>query len=227
MASITYTLPRFPLLNQRTEASNPNDDCVFTSNAAIVRYFYGGNITGSDIKAKDADYGPKYVGFASQSRILDTMASLGVRFARVAHPTQADLITELHRQISYYHQPCIITMPSQWNSAPTTVKGYNPRTYNGYSHVSVMCGSGPSMLRAMNPWGGFWQDQPDSWWAQRLLYGEIWVGVYRPIVPVVAPVQATPAPSPAPTGVSTATTSTVVTVADLQAKIATAIKALS
>jgi len=83
MASITYTLPRFPLLNQRTEASNPNDDCVFTSNAAIVRYFYGGNITGSDIKAKDADYGPKYVGFASQSRILDTMASLGVRFARV------------------------------------------------------------------------------------------------------------------------------------------------
>lgn len=221
MASITYTLPRFPLLNQLQEPSNPRDDCVFTSNAAIVRYFYGGNITGSDIKARDSDYGARYTGFASQSKILDTMAALGVRFARVAHPTQQELITELHRQISYYHQPCIITMPSQWNSAPT-VRGYNPRTYNGYSHVSVMCGTGNGYLRCANVWGGFWQDQSDAWWQQRLLYGEIWVGVYRPVVS--AP-QATPAPSQSVTAASSTTAAP--TVASLQAKIAKALADLS
>ena len=65
-------------------------------------------------------------------------------------------------------------MPSQWNSAPLA-SGWNPRTYSGYSHVGVMCGSGPSMLRCMNPWGGFWQDQSNAWWSARLLEGQIWV----------------------------------------------------
>lgn len=198
MASITYTIPRVALMNQLVEASNPRDDCVFTSNAALVNAYTGSHYTGSQIKALDSDYGAAYVGFASQAKLLDTLARLGVRFARVTHPTQAELTFELHRQIEYYHQAAIITMPSQWNSAPT-VKGWNPRTYSGYSHVGLMCGSGPGMLRCMNPWGGFWQDQSDAWWQQRLLYGEIWVGVYRP---VVSTVQATPAPSPAPTAAS-------------------------
>jgi len=88
-------------------------------------------------------------------------------------------------------------MPSQWNSAPTTVKGYSPRTYNGYSHVGVMVGSGTGMLRCMNPWGGFWQDQSDAWWAQRLLTGSIWVASKLPAVIAVA-TKPVPAPAPAP-----------------------------
>ncbi|HEU5347003.1 MAG TPA: hypothetical protein VFU63_00190 [Ktedonobacterales bacterium] len=222
MASITYTIPGVRLMNQLLEPSNPRDDCVFTSNACLVNAYTGSHYTGSQIKALDSDYGAAYTGFASQAKLLDTLARLGVRFARVSHPTQAELTFELHRQIEHYHQAAIITMPSQWNSAPSTVPGYNPRTYRSYSHVGLMCGAGPGMLRCMNPWGGFWQDQSDAWWQQRLLYGEIWVGVYRPVVS--AP-QAAPAPSqPQPAASSTTAAPTV---ASLQAKIAKALADLS
>jgi len=214
--SIAFTLPGFPLLNQRVEVSNANDDCVFTSSASIVRYLTGNKtITGSDLKAMDSDYGASYTGFASESKIVDTLAKLGVKMVQVQKPAQQGLLDELHWQIEHYHQPCIITMPSQWNSAPldpATGKlraGWNPRTYSGYSHVGVMVGSGTGYLRCMNPWGGFYQDQPDSWWAQRLLTGSIWVASKLPAViavatkpvPALAPVAAAtsaPAPAPAP-----------------------------
>ena len=199
--AITYTIPRIVPMNQLIEASNANDDCVFTSNACLINAYTGSHFTGSDLKAKDSDYGAKYIGFASQSKLLDTLATLGVLFTRVTHPTQAGLIDELHWQIEHYRRAAIITMPSQWNSAPSTVPGYNPRTYRGSSHVGLMSGSGPGMLRCMNPWGGFWQDQSDAWWSARLLYGEIWIGVYHP---VASPVQATPAPEKAQPVASTA-----------------------
>jgi hypothetical protein len=87
-------------------------------------------------------------------------------------------------------------MPSQWNSA-TLVKGYNPRTYSGYMHVGVACGLGTGMIRVMNPWGGFWQDGTDAYWALRLLTGDIWVASPKPVTVAPAP-KPTPAPSPAP-----------------------------
>src|SRR5690348_15938343 len=214
--AITYTIPGALRMNQLTEASNAQDDCVFVSCAALANWRSGDHphLTGSQIKALDSDdYGPTYTGFASAARLVDTLARLGVKLAAVNAATQQRLVDQLHWQIEHYHQPCLITMPSQWNSAPLAA-GWNPRAYRGYSHVGVMCGSGPGMLRCMNPWGGFWQDQSDAWWAQRLLYGEIWVGVYRPMVS--AP-QATPAVS---------TVSPAPTVASLQEKISAALKAL-
>ncbi len=198
---ITYTIPGLPLLNQLAEASNPNDDCVFTSNAAIATAYTGTRYTGTQLKAMDSDYGPTYVGFASEAKLVDTMARLGVKMVQVSHPTQQLLLDELHWQIGHYHQACIVTMPSQWNSAPLA-KGWNPRAYNGYSHVGVMCGVGNGWLRCMNPWGAFFQDQPDSWWAQRLLTGSIWVASKMP-TPVIAPVRpVTPAPATAPVAVA-------------------------
>jgi len=222
MASITYTTPNIRLLDQRQEQSNPNDDCVFESDAmAVNALVVGANMNATKIKAMDNDYGPQYVGFASQAALVDTLAKLGVTMVRVAHPTQQQLIDELHWQIEHYHHPCIVTMPSQWNSAPT-VKGYSPRAYRGYSHVGLMCGSGPGMLRCANPWGGFFQDQTDAWWAQRLLMGEIWVASKTPVAP--GPVAASPKPSPIVA--ANPVTAPVATVEELQAKISAAVKAL-
>lgn len=168
--TITFTIPGVPLLDQLKEASNPRDDCVFTTDAALATGLLKRPFTGTQIKAMDNNYGPQYTGFASQANLLDTMAKLGVSVARLAEPTQAGLVAALHREIAAGH-PCVVTMPSEWGTAPA-----NPRTYKGYMHVGLMCGYGLGMLRCMNPWHGFWQDQSDAWWAARLLQGEIWVG---------------------------------------------------
>ena len=37
MSAITYTIPGVPLLNQLNERENAREDCVFTSNAAVVQ----------------------------------------------------------------------------------------------------------------------------------------------------------------------------------------------
>lgn len=173
-SAITYTMPGVPLLNQLNERENARMDCVFTSNAALATAYLGKPYTGTQIKDMDNNYGTGYVGGASEKNLVDTMARLGIQMVRVAHPTQAELIDEIHWHVPQGHG-VIVTMPSNWGTAPA-----NPRSYDGPSHVGLACGVGPGMIRVMNPWGGFWQDESDSWWAARLLDGEVWVGTKIP-----------------------------------------------
>lgn len=96
-----------------------------------------------------------------------------------ASDTQQGLVDIIHREVPLGHG-VIVTMPSQWNSAVTNAgSSWNPRTYSGPSHVGLACGVGQDgaqgYIRVMNPWGGFWQDESDSWWAAQLLAGEVWV----------------------------------------------------
>lgn len=218
--TITYTIPGVPRLNQLSEASNPRMDCVFTSNAALATAYLKKPYTGTQLKAMDTDdYGPHYTGGASEAKLLDTMARLGITVTRVPSATQFGLIHTIHLEVSRGHG-VIVTMPSQWNSAVTNAgASWNPRTYTGPSHVGLACGvggnAGSGMIRVMNPWGGFWQDQSDAWWQQRLLYGEVWVATLTPKPAVVSVPVAKPAPVSAP--VATAGPS----VASLQAQIAT------
>ena len=91
--TITYTIPGVPLLNQLKEESNPTYDCVFESNAALATAYLHRPFTGTQIKAMDTDdYGPHYIGGASEAKLVDTMARLGIKVARVAHDTQQGLI---------------------------------------------------------------------------------------------------------------------------------------
>jgi len=210
MTAITYSIPGLALMNQLVEQSNPRDDCVFTCSAAVVTALTGTRITGAQIKAQDNNYGPTYTGFASEANLVDTMDRLGVTMTRQTNSTQAGLVALLRAQVAAGH-PCLVTMPSQWNSA-TTVAGYNPRTYNGYSHVGVACGLGAGVIRVMNPWGGFWQDGSDAYWALRLLGGSIWVATKKLVA--VAPVAAAPKPVATP-----ATASDTETIATLNAQI--------
>lgn len=182
---ITYTIPGVPLLNQLKEESNPTYDCVFESNAALATAYLKKPFTGTQIKAMDPVYGPNYTGGADERDLVATMAKLGITVVPVAKPTQQELIDELHWQIEHYQHACIITMPSQWNSAVTNAgASWNPRAYHGPSHVGLACGVGKDgaegALRIMNPWGGFWHDGSDSYWAARLIEGEIWVGSLTP-----------------------------------------------
>ena len=218
-STITYMIPGAHLMNQLAETSNPRDDCVFTSCALLVGMLTGKATTGTAIKAADNNYGPKYVGFASAGNLVDTLDKLGVILTRRGSSTQSGLVALLRTFVAS-GAPCLVTMPSQWNSA-VSVRGYNPRTYTGYMHVGVACGLGPGMIRVMNPWGGWWQDGSDSYWAQRLLTGDIWVGTRKPTPPVV---QAAPAPAQ---GQGAASGAPLLTAVQYQAKIAAAIKALS
>lgn len=183
--TITYTIPGVPRLNQLLEASNPRMDCVFTSNAALATAYLHKPFTGTQIKALDTDdYGPNYTGGASERLLLDTMARLGITVTRQTSGTQGGLVS-LIRQAVIHGRGVFVTMPSQWNSAVSVV-GYDPRTYSGPTHVGLACGLGGNyggstgFIRVMNPWGGFWQDQTNSWWGKRLLKGEVWVATLTP-----------------------------------------------
>src|SRR6185312_12029042 len=82
--------------------------------------------------------------------------------------SQAGLIGEIHSQVSAGH-PVVLTMPSQWGTAPA-----DPVHPSGSTHVGVAVGVGAGEIRVMNPWGGFWQDQSDAWWQARLCEGQVW-----------------------------------------------------
>lgn len=170
--TITYTIPGATLLNQRSEPTmdglpdeNANDNCVPASIAEALHILTGRTFDGDELK--DAVYGQGWTGFQSASAYVAYCAAQGVDLA--AHnDTQAGLIATLHAEVSAGH-PVLVTMPSMWGTAPA-----DPVHPTGSTHVGVAVGVGAGEIRVMNPWGGFWQDQPDSWWQARLCYGQVW-----------------------------------------------------
>jgi hypothetical protein len=185
--TITYTIPGVPLLDQLhslTSDGGPDENarynCVFTCNAALATAYLHRPFNGDQIKDMDNNYGQGYIGGASEFYLVDTMRSLGITMTALTSATQQGLVDILHREIAAGH-PCIVTMPSQWNSAVENAgSAWNPRTYGGPRHAGLACGygqdgSGQRAIRVMNPWGGFWHDGDDGYWAARLLEGEVWV----------------------------------------------------
>jgi hypothetical protein len=186
--AITFTIPGVPLINQLDEKTldgepdeNTRNNCVFASNAALATAYLRKPYWGDQIKDMDPKYGQGYTGGASEVNLVGTMATLGITMTRVQSSTQQGLIQTIHDEVGKGHG-VIVTMPSQWNSAPTNpaYQPWNPRRYRGPSHVGLACGiggtAGDGFIRVMNPWGGFWHDGSDSYWSARLLKGEVWVG---------------------------------------------------
>jgi len=145
---------------------NASDNCVPASLSEGLHILTGRAFNGDELK--DAVYGQGWTGFQSASRYVAYCADDGVSLA--AHnDTQAGLVATIHREVSAGH-PVIVTMPSQWGTAPA-----DPVHPSGYTHVGIAVGVGPGMIRVMNPWHGFFQDQADSWWQARLCEGQVWV----------------------------------------------------
>lgn len=170
--SITYTIPGAGLLDQLHEPTldghvdeNARDNCVAASIAEGLHILTGKTYDGDELK--DAVYGQGYVGFQSAERYIAYCRDQGVELA-VVSGSQTGLIAALHASVSAGH-PALVTMPSQWGTAPA-----NPVHPSGSTHVGLAVGEGPGMLRIMNPWHGFLQDASDQWWQARLCEGQVW-----------------------------------------------------
>lgn len=173
--AITFTLP-VPLKSQLNEPSsdgkpseNDHYDCVATSLASGLQYRLKKSFNGDELK--DAVYGDSYTGGMAAVRYVSYCTNLGVALQAI-NGSQDALLAALHREI-HAGNPCLVTMPSQWGSAPSQ-PGWNPVSPSGWTHVGLACGDGPGMIRVMNPWGGFWHDGSDDYWRVRLCYGQIW-----------------------------------------------------
>lgn len=165
-------LPNFPLRDQLTErpsdgqsSENARNNCVPTSIAAGLSFLTGKAFNGDQLK--DAVYGQGYTGVMSASKFVDYCAKQGVKLYAVS-ASQQGLVTAIHNHVRSGH-PVLVTMPSNWGTAPT-----NPVAPGISTHVGIACGESVGSLRVMNPWGGFWQDGSDAWWQARLCYGQVW-----------------------------------------------------
>ena len=172
--AIDHTLP-VPLVNQLREPTldgqpdeNAPDNCLYASTAsALMGLFPGSRYDGDAIK--DAVMGQGYRGFgyfnlALTAYLLANHVTIGARGGNLAALAHSEIAAGV---------PCLGVIPSQWGSQPGAVSP------NFSTHVVLLVGTGAGWLRAMNPWGGFWHDNTDQWWASRLCYGAIW-----PLTPV-------------------------------------------
>lgn len=175
-----------PPINQNHEPTadghpdeNAQDNCVPASLAWVLEDLVGGTFDGDELK--DAVYGQGSTGFEDAARYVPYAAAHGVTLSSYRSATQATLVEELHRHLDAGGD-ALVTIPSQWGTAPA-----DPQHYSGYSHCVAMAYTLTGGLKAMNPWGGFWQEGTDQWWADRLVYGQIWLALKTPAPVAVAP----------------------------------------
>jgi hypothetical protein len=116
----------------------------------------------------DAVYGQGYLGPQAAWKYVGYCNARGVWLHAVGG-SQAALVATIHREVSAGH-PVLVTMPSQWGTAPS-----DPVHPVGSTHVGLAVGIGSDAIRVMNPWHGFMQDASDGWWQARLCEGEVWV----------------------------------------------------
>lgn len=163
------SLNNFPMINQLREPTmdgapdeNAQNNCVAASLSAALEYLTGRAYDGDELK--DAVYGAGYTGPMAIGQFAAYCARAGIQLSAVdGAPTS--LIAAIHAGISD-GIPVLATIPSQWGAEP-------PPT-SGSTHVVCFYGAGAGALTAMNPWGGFAQSQPDSWWEARLRFGQVW-----------------------------------------------------
>lgn len=185
------TLANFPMKDQLTEPAGPLDadgrndnprfNCVATSFAAAIQYLTGKTVRGEELK--DAAYGDKYQGGTSLSRYIDSAADRArALYGVTATPYNSSDTAALIRQARTWLRqgfPVIATIPSAWGTAHSEAALKSP---NFSTHVVCFNTENGTAMGAMNPWGGFQQNEPDSWWEGRLCYGQVWK-IYKQAVP--------------------------------------------
>lgn len=183
--AITYALPGYRLVDQLSSPTvdkladeNARDNCVPSSLCAMLGY-YTGKVYQPDA-VKDAVYGQGWTGFEAARSYVTYCAAQGMVLTPFdvtkTSVGQASLVSKIHSEV-VAKRPVLITIPSEWNSAPTNpiYQPWLPWTYRGPSHVCSVYGVGPGMVRLHNPWHGVLMDVSDAWLKARLLYSEIWL----------------------------------------------------
>jgi hypothetical protein len=160
-------IPDLSQLNEPTldgaADENTRDNCVFTCNADLSRYFDpAATADGDAIKDSIPAYGQGYTGFASQDTVIASgmlEKRWGTHSYRVNALDRGALLRTLIG-LANAGTPSIVTIPSLWNSEPKAA-GYDPnnaRDARGgfFCHACVFAGTladGTCVL--CNPWGGF------------------------------------------------------------------------
>jgi hypothetical protein len=148
-------------------SENARMNCVPTSVAAAMSWLLDRHFDGDQLK--HAVYGEHYLGLTSPNRYVTFARSQGVLLRRITADSQRGLVDRL-KDLLNRGVPTLVTMPAAWQKAPA-----DPLHPQATTHVSVAVGLGPQgQIRVMNPWGGFWQEGDDDYWAARLCYGELW-----------------------------------------------------
>lgn len=183
------TLANFPMKNQLTAPAGPLDadgindnprfNCVDESLAAAIQYLTGKTVYGEELK--DAEYGDKYQGGTALRVYVDNAtdrarAKYGVTAEAFNSTDTTKLISQARAWIRAGY-PVIVTIPSAWGTAHTQAQLAKPSfsthvvcLYSEFGGNSKMASS----LTAMNPWGGVSQAEFDTWWKDRLCYGQVW-----------------------------------------------------
>lgn len=176
-------LPNFPMKNQLTEKTadgkppeNARFDCVAVSFASAIQFYDGGYISGDELK--DAEYGDTYANAGTALwKYVDNATDLArSKYHCTAVPFNDSNTNNLVGRVHTWLRqgiPVIATIPSAWGTAHPMNVLDQP---NFSTHV-ICFYSEEGGLTAMNPWGGFKQTEPDSWWEGRLCYGQVWAVV--------------------------------------------------
>ncbi len=180
-------LLQVPLINQLHEPTtdgmpdeNAGWNCVPTTIASASSYILGQPLNGDMLK--DAVYGQGYQGGMAAVNFVAYCLGLGVDL--VSHKGNQDELIALVRESIANGRPCLMTIPSKWAYPPNDA--LNP---SGTTHVVLACGidnTSGDTITAMNPWGGFLQEQSSSWWHDRLCFGEVWSLAKHVEVPTMA-----------------------------------------
>lgn len=163
-----YTFPRVDQLHSPTLDGFPDENagmnCVAAVAAAGLR-----SITGRVYEpdaVKDAVYGQGYTGGQSAAHYVVYCQKQGVSLREITG-APAGLLAQTAAFVGT-RRHVILTIPSHWSQPPAD------RLHPGASHAVIAFTAPPGRLVAMNPWGGFYQDEPLDWWQARLCYDSAW-----------------------------------------------------
>lgn len=143
---------------------NAQKNCAGACLAWAIHQLCGvAGVNGDELK--DRAYGQGYVGLTAIPQYAAAVAPFGLRIASFDNLASGDILLGVKNALANNRQPCIVAIPSDWGDEPPT---------SPFCHfVCIVQGTGGN-LTAMNPWGGFWQTQPEAWWQERFRLGGYW-----------------------------------------------------
>lgn len=166
MIGLSSLVPPVNQLQDPTGDGQPDNNARENCTAAVVQWAIR-QLTGKQISAdvlKDEAYGPGYVGPTAFQQYAPVAGKLGLIIT--SHTglagNNAAILAGIKAALQAGH-PVGVAIPSDWGNNPPT----SPYTHS----VALVQGTGGYLI-AMNPWGGFWQKQPESWWQERFRLGE-------------------------------------------------------
>lgn len=170
-----FPAPLVDQLNEPTMDGGPDEaaqsNCVPACLSSALMGFYPGKPYDGD-ELRDAVYGEGSAGGTDPVRYIPYLASQGVLTTEY---DSADGWALVHTIVAglQRHEPVTGAIPSMWATAPA-----DPVHAVGSTHEVLWCDFDGANLTAMNPWpvngqNAFYQTEPLSWWAARIVYGRV------------------------------------------------------